>query len=287
MRCSSSRRAATGARGAHVSREPNRAVRGSSFMTHLTESVLTDEMLARFAKRAPQYDRDNVFFTDDFDELRQAGYLRLAVPTELGGGGLSLAGVAQHQRRLGYYAAPTALAVNMHLYWTGIAADLWRAGDRSQRWLLGGRDRQVSPPATPRAATTFRCCCRRPGAARRGGYRFTGASPSAVSRRSGPISVFTAWIRVIRRTEVVHAFMPRDTEATHRADLGTCSAARDAQRRHDSRRVFVPDRFVVRVVPRGGWHRFAFVLAIFAWAWSASQHLYGLASRARSHDQRR
>ena len=100
------------------------------------QTVLTDEMLARFAKRAPQYDRDNVFFSDDFEELREAGYLRLAVPTELGGAGLSLAGVAQQQRRLGYYAAPTALAINMHLYWTGNAADLWRAGDTSLRWLL-------------------------------------------------------------------------------------------------------------------------------------------------------
>ena len=77
------------------------------------ETVLTDEMLARFAKRAPQYDRDNAFFVDDFDELRQAGYLRVAIPPELGGQGLSLAGVAQQQRRLGYYAAPTALAINM------------------------------------------------------------------------------------------------------------------------------------------------------------------------------
>ena len=79
--------------------------------TWIAQTILTDEMLARFAKRAPQYDRDNVFFSDDFDDLRQAGYLRLAIPAELGGAGLSLAGVAQQQRRLGYYAAPTALAV--------------------------------------------------------------------------------------------------------------------------------------------------------------------------------
>ena len=26
------------------------------------QTVLTDEMLERFSKRAPQYDRDNVFF---------------------------------------------------------------------------------------------------------------------------------------------------------------------------------------------------------------------------------
>src|SRR6476661_6345982 len=100
-------------------------------MSSTGQTVLSDDMLARFAKRAPQYDRDNMFFSDDFEELRQAGYLRLAVPEEFGGVGLSLAGVAQQQRRLGYYAAPTALAINMHLYWTGTAADLWRRGDRS------------------------------------------------------------------------------------------------------------------------------------------------------------
>ena len=36
------------------------------------------------------------------------------------------------------HAAPTALAVNMHLYWTGVAADLWRVGDTSLEWLLKG-----------------------------------------------------------------------------------------------------------------------------------------------------
>jgi uncharacterized small protein (DUF1192 family) len=34
--------------------------------------------------------------------------------------------VARLQSRLAYYAAPTALAVNMHVYWTGVAADLLR-----------------------------------------------------------------------------------------------------------------------------------------------------------------
>jgi alkylation response protein AidB-like acyl-CoA dehydrogenase len=62
------------------------------------ETVLTDEMLARFAKRAPQYDRDNAFFVDDFDELRQAGYLRVAVPAELGGAGLSPGELDAHPR---------------------------------------------------------------------------------------------------------------------------------------------------------------------------------------------
>ena len=99
-------------------------------------SPLTSEMLARFESRAATYDREGRFFDQDFEELQAAGYLRLPIPQELGGAGFSLAQMAREQRRLGYYAPATALAVNMHLYWVGLAADLWRKGDTSLEWLL-------------------------------------------------------------------------------------------------------------------------------------------------------
>ena len=102
----------------------------------MREEPLNEAMLARFTERAPQYDAENRFFTEDFEELRSSGYLLLAVPEELGGAGYSLAKVVREQRRLGYHAPSTALAVNMHLYWTGIAADLLRSGDSSLKWLL-------------------------------------------------------------------------------------------------------------------------------------------------------
>src|SRR5438046_225812 len=99
-------------------------------------SLLTDDMLQRFRARAPIYDRENRFFDEDFEELRRAGYLTINVPEDLGGGGLSLAQVVKEQRKLAYHAPATALAVNMHLYWIGIARDLWYAGDRSLQWML-------------------------------------------------------------------------------------------------------------------------------------------------------
>ena len=49
---------------------------------------------------------------------------------------MTLAEVCREQRRLAYYAPATALAVNMHLYWIGVAADLWRQGDVSLEWIL-------------------------------------------------------------------------------------------------------------------------------------------------------
>jgi alkylation response protein AidB-like acyl-CoA dehydrogenase len=84
------------------------------------QRVLSDELLQTFGERAPAYDRENRFFSEDFEDLRLAGYLELAVPDEFGGGGRSLAEVCQEQRRLAYRAPATALATNMHLYWTGV-----------------------------------------------------------------------------------------------------------------------------------------------------------------------
>ena len=84
-----------------------------------TTSILTAELLDRFGERAPRYDRENKFFQEDFDDLKAAGYLLLAVPTAFGGAGLNLAEVCRAQSRLAYRAPATALAVNMHLYWTG------------------------------------------------------------------------------------------------------------------------------------------------------------------------
>jgi alkylation response protein AidB-like acyl-CoA dehydrogenase len=98
--------------------------------------VLTDEMLKRFDERAPVYDRENRFFDEDWEELKASGYLNGPLPTEFGGLGLKLNEVNRLQRRLAYHAPATAVAVNMHLYWVGLAADMHRSGDPSCDWVL-------------------------------------------------------------------------------------------------------------------------------------------------------
>ncbi len=99
-------------------------------------SVLTDALIDQCGGRAATYDRENRFFSEDFEELRAAGYLKIAIPREFGGLGLSLPEVCREQRRLAYRAPATALAINMHIYWTGVAADLRRLGDNSLEWVL-------------------------------------------------------------------------------------------------------------------------------------------------------
>ena len=99
-------------------------------------TVLTDEVLARIHHRAPGYDRDNVFFTEDLEELAAIGYLRALVPESFGGLGLTMQEVAHEQLRLAMAAPATALAVNMHLVWTGVAKTLHDRGDDSLAFVL-------------------------------------------------------------------------------------------------------------------------------------------------------
>ena len=68
------------------------------------KAALTEEMLKRFAGRAAAYDQENRFFQEDFEELRASGYLRLPLPKEFGGEGLSLSESCRAQRQLAHQA---------------------------------------------------------------------------------------------------------------------------------------------------------------------------------------
>jgi len=253
--------------------------------TRSHQSLLTDQLLAGFEARARRYDEQNSFFTDDFRELHEAGYLRLAVPAELGGFGLALAEVVREQRRLAYHAAPTALAINMHLYWTGVAADLWRAGDTSLTWLLKEAARgQVFAAGHAESGNDIPVLLSTTKAERvDGGYRFTG-------RKSfGSLSPVWTYLGIHAmdtsdptQPKIVHAFMPRETKGYRIEETWDVLGMR-ATRSDDTilEGAVVPDRYVARVVPAGAAGIDPFVLGLFAWALLGFGNIYyGLARRA-------
>jgi alkylation response protein AidB-like acyl-CoA dehydrogenase len=246
-------------------------------------SILTDDMLDRMAERGAGYDRDNRFFHEDFDDLRQAGYLTMAVPRELGGRGLSLAEIGLETRRLAYHAPATALGTNMHVYWTGVAADLWHAGDRSLEWLLkdaaagevfnaGHSERGNDLPVLLSTSTVEKVS---------GGFRFSGhklfGSLMPVWTRYG---LHGMWTDAPGGPKIVHAFMPRDTDGFRIVETWDTMGMR-ATRSDDMvlDGAFVPDPLVARIVPAGGVD--AFVLGVFAWALMGFANVYcGIAQRA-------
>ncbi len=103
---------------------------------HPSDPLLTDDLLERIRSRASVHDRENTFFDDDLAELVELGYLKALVPVEFGGLGLSLGSTAREQLRLASAAPATALAVNMHLVWTGVAKVLHDRGDDSLDFVL-------------------------------------------------------------------------------------------------------------------------------------------------------
>lgn len=249
------------------------------------QSILSDELVQSFGERAPTYDRENRFFTEDFEDLRVAGYLELAIPTELGGRGMTLAQVCQQQRRLAYRAPATALATNMHIYWTGVAADLLRMGDSSCKWILEeAANGEVFAAGHGEAGNDFPVMLSTARAERAdGGYRFYGhkifGSLTPVWTRLGIHAMDTS---DPAQPKVVHAFLPRDSEGYRIVPTWDVLGMR-ATRSDDTilEGVLVPDRYIPRVVPAGLAGADLFVLGIFAWAEPTFANIYvGIAQRA-------
>jgi alkylation response protein AidB-like acyl-CoA dehydrogenase len=248
-------------------------------------TVLTEDILDHCAARTAEYDRDNRFFTEDFEELRGTGYLLMAVPTELGGLGLTLAEVCREERTLARRSPATALALNMHVYWTGVAADLWRQGDKSLSWILeeavageifaaGHGESGNDLPVLLSSARAERVD---------GGYRIYAhkifGSLTPVWTRLGLHAMDTS---DPANPKIVHAFLPRDTEGYHVVETWDTLGMR-ATRSDDTviDGALIPDPYIARVVPAGLAGADAFVLGIFAWAEPTFASMYlGLAERA-------
>jgi alkylation response protein AidB-like acyl-CoA dehydrogenase len=99
-------------------------------------TFLSEDLLGQIHDRAPGHDRDNTFPTEDLEALTAAGYLAAHAPAELGGAGLSLLELVTEQSRLAAAAPATALAINMHQVWCGVARVLHERGDDSLDFLL-------------------------------------------------------------------------------------------------------------------------------------------------------
>lgn len=247
-------------------------------MSTIHTPILNDELLTHCAKRAPIYDRENRFCQEDFDELKAAGYLLMSIPREFGGEGMSLAQVAKETRHLAYYAPATALCINMHHYWVGLAADLYRSGDHSTDWILERAGKgDVFAAGHAETGNDLPVLYSTTKAERvEGGYRFHG-------RKSfGSLSPVWDWLGIHgmdssdpNNPKIVHAFMHRDTAGYNIKETWDVLGMR-ATRSDDTLldNVFVPDDYIVRVLPAGFNGADFFVLCIFAWALIGFANVY-------------
>jgi alkylation response protein AidB-like acyl-CoA dehydrogenase len=248
--------------------------------------VLSDDILEQCASRSATYDKENRFFTEDFDALRKAGYLLMAIPKELGGMGMSVLEVCREQRRLAYRSPATALATNMHVYWMGVAAEVHRSGDPSLDWMLKeGAAGEIFAAGHGEAGNDLPVLMSASRAERGdGGYKFFGhkifGSLTPVWTRLGIHAMDTS---DPANPKVVHAFMPRETQGYTIKETWDTLGMR-ATRSDDTilDGAFVKDDHIARVVGAGFAGADLFVLSIFAWAEPTFANVYiGLAERAR------
>ena len=248
-------------------------------------SLLTDEMLARFDERAPIYDRENTFFTEDFEELRESGYLTCAVPEEHGGAGLALDEYSKLATQLGYVAPATALALNMHIYWTGVAADLLRKGDTSLQWILEkAAEGEVFAALYGEAGNDFPGAYSAATATRvDGGWAITGRK---IFGTLSPVWTYGAFHAQDNsdpdNPQVVHGFLPKDSPGLSIVDTWDTLGMRATQS-HDTLldKAFCPDELVISVGPTGFAAGPPFLRMAFAWSLCGMASVYyGAARRA-------
>jgi alkylation response protein AidB-like acyl-CoA dehydrogenase len=248
-------------------------------------ALLSDEMLARFDERAPMYDRENRFFTEDFEELRASGYLHAAVPAELGGSGLRLNEVMRLQQQLAYHAPATAVAVNMHLYWTGLAADLARFGDERCAFILReAADGHVFAAGHGEAGNDLGLFASTAQAERAdGGWVISGRK---VFGSLSPVWTYLGFHAMDTSDpaapKVIHGFLPRDASG-YRIEQTWDALGMRATSSEDTvfDGAFVPDELVPVVAPMGAAGADLFHLSLFAWGLLGFANVYiGAARRA-------
>jgi alkylation response protein AidB-like acyl-CoA dehydrogenase len=97
-------------------------------------TALQQELLAvaerlgreKFAPRAAHYDRTATFPFENYDDMREAGLLRICVPRQYGGTGADFATYAMVAAEIGRHCGATALTWNMHVcstLWSGPLSD--------------------------------------------------------------------------------------------------------------------------------------------------------------------
>jgi alkylation response protein AidB-like acyl-CoA dehydrogenase len=232
--------------------------------------ALTGSLADRFAGRAAEHDRDATFPFENYDDMREAGYLGLTVPEELGGRGATLLELILCQERLAMGDGATALAVNMHVSPIGQLGSLWRgSGDEALgdvlRRAADGRLVYGSMSAEPGDPILMDSSTKAERA--EGGFRVTGKKIFGTENQV--VTEFSTRARYEdpeHGPQVLFFRVPRDAEGVRFKDtwdtLGMRATRSDDFELED---VFVPDEAVFHRYPVG---HFDATMLKTVWGWA-------------------
>ena len=249
---------------------------------------LAGRLADSFAQRAAEHDRDSTFPFENYDDMREAGYLGLTIPEELGGRGADLRELVLAQERLAMGCSSTALAVTMHVSPLGQVAALWRH-NRDER--LGQFLREAATGEVVYASMTAErghsilmtsntAATRVPGGYRVSGDKIFGTESaicthfSTMARLDDPQQ--GSRVLLFRLARPVEGMEVKDTWDT----MGMRGTLSNDYSLHD---VFVPEAAVFHSYPVG---HFDSVLLRMTWSWAMpcfGAVYLGIAAGAMAH----
>ena len=218
---------------------------------------LADRLAASFAERAQEHDRDASFPHENYEQMRETGFLGLTVPVELGGMGAGLYDMCMALERLAGGCASTALAVTMHVSPLLQLASLWRGDpslsglEETLREAAAGRVVFASMSAEPGPSTLMTSLTT--ATPSDGGYRVTGKK--IFGTESAVCTHFSTMARVDdadNGSRVIFFRIPRSAEGLTFHDTWDTLGMRATQSNDwDMEDVFVPADAVFHSYPVG------------------------------------
>lgn len=239
-----------------------------------------ETIAAELAGPAAAHDADDSFVVEGFARLKAQGFFAALVPADLGGGGASVAAIAECIRIIGRVCGSTALAFAMHSHIVAVAA--WRrehqnaptegllkrvAGEGLVLVSTGGNDWLGSGGRADRVEGGFRITARKPFASGSSMGDLVNTSVLYDDPEAGPtvlhfgVSLGAEGVRVEPSWQVMGM---RGT--------GSNDVVMDG--------VFVPDAAIAGRRPAGEWHPLFHTICKMAFALIYSAYL-GVAEGAR------
>ncbi|MEX0783914.1 MAG: acyl-CoA dehydrogenase family protein [Dehalococcoidia bacterium] len=167
-----------------------------------------------FATRAAEHDREATYPFENIQKLHESGYMRMCLPEQFRGEDASVLELCLSQERLAQGCAATALAANMHAFFSGGASEAYRHGEKAVEMALmaighggltgGGAISEVesSDPFSFPAGRVERCD---------GGFRLNGRKVFGSNTPINPMVFFSGALEENGTKTVVMFQFPKET----------------------------------------------------------------------------
>ncbi len=211
------------------------------------------ELGEQFAANTGKNDVDNQFAFENYDLLRENGFFKLAIPTELGGFGASFSEISNVIRELGRHCGSTALCYSMHTHPIAVNRFKHLHGDEKATATL----RKIVDNDLVIAGTGANDWLASSGEMTRvdGGYRVTAHKRFVSGSPGAQVFVTSANLQGEDGSEVLHFAIPFSGEGvTLQSNWDTLGMRATGSNDVMLDNVFVPDEAVVARRPTGEWH---------------------------------